>query len=411
MSSISIDTYHHVSEFHLPEPPLSDYEQLQGQEKFAATMFDALCQLDQAMVSLCHQQVENMRMAQRVLADDLKSHDDSIKRKAAATVMRTCNLKSTNSVVSTLKADYRTLYETFKATRLTLEVQQPELLQPLKPKTYTKPSELPPNTLLPHDNLPYQMRLHAYQGRFPMPQTVGDILAGWKSTFYRYYRKDYEVWSPIKLPKRLQRPAPKGKRLLYCTPPTPSHRFVIKTSHPLPLGEGRVRDNQKGSNPHQAFAETGRPSPAAPAAASPEGRGNDAPLVKTTSHPLPSGEGRVRDSQKGSNPHQAFADTGRPSPAAPAAASPEGRGDDAPLVKHTPTPVGAIHESPLPPKTTPDEVLIHDDDVPPEVLARFQAQLIHVLEQIDPTELQARLTPEHWQLASALLSAKQERAG
>jgi hypothetical protein len=70
-----------------------------------------------------------------------------------------------------------------------------------------------------------------------------------------------------------------------------------------------------------------------------------------------------------------------------------------------------MHESPVPPKIIPAEALIHDDDVPPEVLARFQAQLIHVLEQIDPTELQARLTPEHWQLASALLSAKQERAG
>jgi hypothetical protein len=406
MPSISIDTYHHVSEFHLPEPPLTDYEQLQGQEKFAAQQLHALHQLDQAMISLCHQQVENMRMAQRVLADDLKSHDDTVKRKAASTVMRTCNLKSTNSVITTLKSDYQKLYDTFKATRLALEVQQPELLHPPKPKVYSKPSELPPNTLLPHDNLPYQMRLHAYQGRFPMPQTVGDMLANWKTTYYPYYRKAYEVWSPIKLPKRLERTAPKGKRLLYCTPPTPSYRFVIKkvtplaevdnASHPLPSGEGRVRDRQKRSSPQQGFAETGRPSPAAPAAASPEGRGDDAPLVKTTSHPLPSGEGRVRDRQKRSSPQQGFAETGRPSPAAPAAASPEGRGDDAPLVKHT---------------STPAEVLIHDDDVPPEVLARFQAQLIHVLEQIDPTELQARLTPEHWQLASALLSAKQERAG
>jgi hypothetical protein len=192
------------------------------------------------------------------------------------------------------------------------------------------------------------MRLHAYQGRFPMPQTVGDMLAGWKSTFYRYYRQDYEVWSPIKLPKRLQRHrlAPKGKRLLYCTPPTPSQRFVIKKV--------------------TSIAE-----------------------VDNASHPLPSGEGRVRDSQKTSINE-------RPSPAAPAAASPEGRGDDVPLVKHTPTPA---------------EILIHDDDVPPEILARFQAQLIHVLEQIDPDELQAKLSPEHWQLASELLSAKQERAG
>ncbi len=46
-----------------------------------------------------------------------------------------------------------------------------------------------------------------------------------------------------------------------------------------------------------------------------------------TSHPLPSGEGRVRDSQK-----RVF--NGRPSPATPVAASPEGRGDDASLVKY-----------------------------------------------------------------------------
>ena len=233
MSSISIDTYHHVSEFHLPEPPLSDYEQLQGQEKFAATMFDALCQLDQAMVSLCHQQVENMRMAQRVLADDLKSHDDSIKRKAAATVMRTCNLKSTNSVVSTLKADYRTLYDTFKATRLNIETTRPEVLHPVKPITYTKPTELPPDTPLPYDQLPYQLRLDAYEGRVTLPQTVGDMLANWKTTYYPYYRKAYEVWSPIKLPKRLKRTSPKGKRLLYCTPPTPQPRYVIQKVTPL----------------------------------------------------------------------------------------------------------------------------------------------------------------------------------
>jgi UDP-N-acetylmuramate--alanine ligase len=45
------------------------------------------------------------------------------------------------------------------------------------------------------------------------------------------------------------------------------------------------------------------------------------------SHPLPSGEGRVRDSQS-------KVLEGRPSPAAPAATSPEGRGDDALLVKN-----------------------------------------------------------------------------
>jgi single-stranded DNA-specific DHH superfamily exonuclease len=44
------------------------------------------------------------------------------------------------------------------------------------------------------------------------------------------------------------------------------------TSHPLPSGEGRVRENHNG-------VQKGRPSPAAPAAASPEGRGDDAPLV------------------------------------------------------------------------------------------------------------------------------------
>jgi predicted O-linked N-acetylglucosamine transferase (SPINDLY family) len=47
----------------------------------------------------------------------------------------------------------------------------------------------------------------------------------------------------------------------------------FNASHPLPSGEGRVRDSQKK-------LINGRPSPAAPAATSPEGRGNDALQVK-----------------------------------------------------------------------------------------------------------------------------------
>jgi phenylalanyl-tRNA synthetase beta chain len=56
---------------------------------------------------------------------------------------------------------------------------------------------------------------------------------------------------------------------------------ALPTSHPLPSGEGRVRDDQK------KFI-VGRPSPATPAATSPEGRGNDALLVQEElMHKLP----------------------------------------------------------------------------------------------------------------------------
>ena len=47
----------------------------------------------------------------------------------------------------------------------------------------------------------------------------------------------------------------------------------LPTSHPLPSGEGRVRDSH-------VSVSFGRPSPATPVAASPEGRGEDALLVK-----------------------------------------------------------------------------------------------------------------------------------
>jgi RHH-type proline utilization regulon transcriptional repressor/proline dehydrogenase/delta 1-pyrroline-5-carboxylate dehydrogenase len=61
--------------------------------------------------------------------------------------------------------------------------------------------------------------------------------------------------------------------------------FGFCPSYPLPSGEGRVRDGQ-------VLVLEGRPSPAAPAAASPEGRGDDAPLVKTVEalHLLPHAE-------------------------------------------------------------------------------------------------------------------------
>jgi hypothetical protein len=84
--------------------------------------------------------------------------------------------------------------------------------------------------------------------------------------------------------------------------------------------------------------------------------------------------------------------------------------------KTAPYPVGTAHESPATPKPSSSplpktEGVNDDDDVPPEVLAHVQAKLLHLLQHLDPDELQARLSPEHWQLANALLSAKQERAG
>jgi hypothetical protein len=126
----------------------------------------------------------------------------------------------------------------------------------------------------------------------------------------------------------------------------------------------------------------------------------------------------VRDSQK--TPINA-----RPSPAAPAAASPEGRGDDAPLVNITT--VGAIHESPATLKTTkatkakatfvqPSPSPLPEGEggnvnLSPEAFAYLQAQLVHVYGTADPHQLQTQLSAEDWQLVAPFLSAKQERAG
>jgi hypothetical protein len=358
MPAISINTYHQVSEFHLPEPSLTDYEQLQGQEKAAAALLDALCQLDQAMVSLCHQQVDNMRMAQRVLADDLKSHDDTLKRKAAATVMRTCNLKSTHSVVSTLKADYRTLYETFKTTRLNIETARPEVLHPIKPPTYTHPTDLPPHTPLPYDKLPYQLRLDAYEGRVTLPQTVGDMLANWQTTYYPYYRKAYAVWSPITLPKRLKRTAPKGKRLLYCTPPTPSHRYVFKNTVPLNASQ-----------------------------APPKGSGDDAPLVKHTPVGAVHASPVAQKPLAGVNNHATTPPTTTPYP------TPTTR--NTPLIPLTPPPPAELPANPNPFPGQP-----WDEDDTPLTLEQLEAQLAYI---------QAYTSPQ--QHPRIFSTTKQERAG
>jgi hypothetical protein len=309
----------------------------------------AACELDGELLKLNHNVMDLLNYATEVLREGLHSRNEETRLKTAMHVTSRFNLKTVHASVEKTKQVQITLRKEMverKEQALTklATPQNPKAILPaaLTPEQAANPPRHPsrledfsPLAKPLLQMLPSVIQHNVYNNKIPMPD-LQTLQLHWHTWGYTAFRYDADYRGEIRKD---------GKKLgaLYRTTRHNETRYVLK----LPA-----------------------------------------------SHPLPSGEGRVRDSQEGSNPLNAFAETDRPSPAAPAAASPEGRGEDAPLVNITPT-----------------ANIDDDDEVAPEVLAQLQAQLIHVLEQIDPEELQARLSPEHWQLASELLSAKQERAG
>jgi hypothetical protein len=335
----------------------------------------AACELDGELLKLNHNVMDLLNYATEVLREGLHSPNEETRLKTAMHVTSRFNLKTvhasvekTKQVQIALRKEMVERKEQALAKLATPQNPKTILPAPLTPEQAANPPRHPsrledfsPLAKPLLQMLPSVIQHNVYNDKIPMPD-LQTLQQHWHTWGYTTFRYDADYRGEIRK---------NGKKLgaLYRTTRHNETRYVLK----LPA-----------------------------------------------SHPLPSGEGRVRDSQK--TPINA-----RPSPAAPAAASPEGRGDDAPLVNITT--VGAIHESPATLKTTKatkakatfvqpspsplpkTEGVNDDDDVPPEVLAHVQAKLLHLLQHLDPTELQARLSPEHWQLANTLLSAKQERAG
>jgi hypothetical protein len=328
----------------------------------------AACELDGELLKLNHNVMDLLNYATEVLREGLHSPNEETRLKTAMHVTSRFNLKTVHASVEKTKQVQITLRKEMVERK---EQAIAKLATPQNPKSILPAALTPEQEANPpiHPSrledfsplakpllqmLPSVIQHNVYNDKIPMPD-LQTLQQHWHTWGYTAFRYDADYRGEIRKD---------GKKLgvLYRTTRHNETRYVIKTPTaptPVPVEESPQMDVMNHA-PTQA--------PATPkTAAKPK---KTAPYPVGTAHESPA-------TLKTTKATKAKATFVQPSP------------------------------SPLP-KT---EGVNDDDDVPPEVLAHVQAKLLHLLQHLDPTELQARLSPEHWQLANTLLSAKQERAG